>query len=210
MDTLKRSCFLKNIPADFRRQAFGFATYVLRGRMFRNNSFDIIDPSGAIAFRTQPPAIISSEISIFSCNGEELVACKNKCSFKDAYFSGVFTYKFVYIPTNETIGVLKGIRNNSPEDVEWKILDSQEIQTGHVTENSSSPKVRHGGKPMYDIMTGYIGDETVFSFVVNINSFRFEMSADFSMDGKELLDRNLGIALAGLFASIKRTSLNET
>ncbi|GEM_PF-5643027 len=201
---------MKDISADFKRQAFGFATYMLRVRLFRNNSFDIIDPSGNIVFRAKPPAIISSEISIFSSKGDELVACKNMCSVKDAYFSGVFTYEFKDILTSEIIGGLKGIRNKWPEGVEWQILDSQEMRTGNVTEDSSYPENRYGGKPMYDIMTGFIGDEKVFFFKVNINTFRFEMSADFSMDGSGALDRKLGIALAYLFASIKRTPPNDT
>lgn len=201
---------MKDISDDSKRQAFGFAAYMLRGRLFRNSSFDIIDPSGNIVFRAKSPPIISSEISIFSSKGDELVACKNKCSFKDAYFSGVFTYEFKDILTSEMIGGLKGIRNKSPEGVEWQILDSQKMRTGHVTQDSSPPTIRYGSKPMYDIMTGFIGDEIVFFFKVNINTFRFEMSADFSMDGKGMLDRRLGIALACLYASMKRSPKNDT
>jgi hypothetical protein len=201
---------MKDISGDFIRQVFSYASYKLRGRLFRNSSFDIIDPSGNIVLRSNPPAIISSEISIFSINGDELVACKNKCSFKDAYFSGVYTYEFQDILTSEIIGGLRGIRNKILEDVEWQLLDSQKNQTGHITEDSGPPDIRYFGKPMFDIMNGFIAGEKVFFFKVNINSFRFEMSADFSMDGKSMLDRKLGIALACLFASFKRTPKNDT
>jgi hypothetical protein len=192
-------------------QAFGFTTYLVRGRLFRKNSFDIIDPSGNIVLRANPPAIISSGKSIFSAQGDELVACQNMSTFKDAYFSGVFRYEFRESAASQIIGGLKGINTKkNPGKTEWQILDSQEMQIGHITEDSSPPEVRYGGKPMHDIMSGFIGNENVFLFKVNIHSFRSEMSVDFTMDGRGALDRKLGIALACLFAGIKRTPPNDT
>jgi len=133
---------VKDILPDFKRQAFGFTTYLLRGCLFRNNSFDIIDPTGNIVFLAKPPAIISSGKSIFSSQGDELIACQNTCSFKDTYFSGVFRYEFKDILTSQIIGGLKGISNKrNPEGVEWQILDSQEMPIGYVTEDSSAPEV---------------------------------------------------------------------
>lgn len=78
---------MKDISPDFKKQAFGSITYLLRGRLFRNNSFDIIDPSGNIVLQAKPPAMISNGIRIFSSQGDELVACQNTCSFKDAYYT---------------------------------------------------------------------------------------------------------------------------
>jgi hypothetical protein len=202
---------MKDISPNSEKQAFTFTTYLLRGRLFRSNSFDIMDPTGSIVLRAKPPTIISSDKSIFSSNGDELVACQNKCSLKEAYYSGVFKYEFKDILTSQTMGSLKGISNKgTPEYLNWIILDPQEIQIGHVMQEATHPEFRYGGKPMYDIMTGFIGGEKVFLFRVDINSFRFEMSADFSMDSRGALDRKLGLALACLFASMKRTPPNDT
>ncbi len=197
---------MNEMLVDFEKKKFDSTTYLLRGRLFPNSSFDIIDPCGNIVLRAKPPAIISSGKSIFSMQGAELVACLNKISFEDAYFSGVYRYEFKDILTSQIIGGLKGNRNKkSSEGVEWQILDPQMMQIGRIEQEATPPNVRYGGKPMNDIMIGFIGDEKVFLFKVNINTFRFEMSADFSMDGSGMLDRKLGIALAVLFASMKRT-----
>lgn len=123
--------------------AFGCTNYLVRGLLFRKNSFDIIDPSGNIVLRAKPPAIISSGKSIFSSQGDELIACQNMCSFKDACFSGVFRYEFKDIETSQIIGGLKGISNRTnPKKTEWQILDSQEMWIGWVTEDSSPPEIR--------------------------------------------------------------------
>ena len=202
---------MKEIIRNSKTQTFNPATYLLRGRLFRKSSFDIFDTSGNLSFRAKPPAIVSSRISIFSVQGDELVACLNKISFKDAYISGVYRYEVKDTLTSEVIGGLKGIRNTtSPESVEWQILNSQMIQIGRIEQEALPPNVRYSGKPMHNIMFGFMGDEKVFLFNININSFCFEMSADFSMDGSGLLDKNLGIALAVLFASMKRTPSNDT
>ena len=191
---------------DFDEKTFNSTNYLLRGRLFRTKAFDIIDPSDNIVLQAKPPAIISSGMSIFTRQGKEIVACQNKISFKDAYISGVYRYEFKDIPTNQIIGGLKGIRNKtSQEGVEWQILDPQMMEIGRIEQEATPPNVRYGDKPMNDIITGFIGNEKVCLFKVNINSFRFEILADFSMDGSGMLDRKVGVALAVLFASIKRT-----
>jgi hypothetical protein len=111
---------MKDISPNSEKQAFTFTTYLLRGRLFRSNSFDIMDPTGSIVLRAKPPTIISSDKSIFSSNGDELVACQNKCSLKEAYYSGVFKYEFKDILTSQTMGSLKGISNKgTPEYLNW-------------------------------------------------------------------------------------------
>lgn len=202
---------MKNISDDSESQAFSSTIYVIRGRMFRKNAFDIIDPSGKIILLAKPPAFISSGISIYTTEGEELIACQNKSSLKDAYISGAFIHEVKDCVTMSIMGDLMGLKNNnSPEGVEWQIRDPQKTPVGRITQEATAPEVRYGGKPMYDIMTGWIGDEKVFVFKVDINSFRFNMSADFSMDNCGLTDRRLGLALAVLFSCIKRTQSSAT
>lgn len=202
---------MKNIAPESESQPFSSTSYLFRGRLLRTNSFDIIDPSGNMVLRAKPPAIISSGRSLFSMKGDELVACQNKCSFKDACMSGVFRYEFKDILTGRMMGGLMGTSNKkSPDGVEWQILDPQEMKIGRIIQEATAPEIRYGNKPMYDIMNGFIGNENVFLFRVHINSSRFEMSADFSMDRSRALERKLGLALAYLFASMKRTPSNDT
>ncbi|MBN1663711.1 MAG: hypothetical protein JW943_08925 [Deltaproteobacteria bacterium] len=201
---------MKSISDDSESQAFSSTIYMIRGRMFRKNSFDIIDSSGKIVLLAKPPAMISNGISIYSIEGEELIACRSKSSLKDAYISDVFRYEAKDCVTTRIMGGLMGLKSNSPEGVEWQIVDPQKTQIGRITQEATQPEVRYGGKPIYDMMTGLIGDEKAFVFKVDINSFRFKMSADFSMDSRGALDRRLGLALVVLFSSMKRTQSDDT
>ncbi len=201
---------MKNIPDNCESEAFSSAVYTIHGRMFRKNSFDIIDSSGQIILLAKPPAVISSGISIYSIDGDELIACQNKCSIKDAYISGVFRYEVKDCVTTKIMGDLIGLKNDSPEGCEWQILDPRKTQIGRIAQEASPPAVRYGGKPTYDIMTGLIGGKKTFIFKIDINAFRFKMSADFSVDGSGMIDRKLGLALAVLFSFMKRTPSNAT
>jgi len=196
---------MKEITEDFERKAFNLKTYRLRGLLFHTQSFDIVDSTGDLVLKAKPPSIVGSGTSIFTRQGKEIVSCRNKISFKDAYISGIYRYEVIDIPASEYIGGLNGIRNKkSPEGVEWQILDPHMSQIGHIEEEITPPNVRFGGKPTYDVMTGFFRDKKAFIFKVNINSFRFQMSADFTMDGSGIFDRKLGLALAALFATMKR------
>jgi len=201
---------MKNISDDSAICAFSTTIYMIRGRLFRKNSFDIIDSSGKTVLLAKPPAIISSGISIYSINGEELIACQNKGSIKDAYISGVFRHEIKDCLTKRIMGDLIGLKNDSPEGAEWQIRSPQNIPIGRITQEATPPKARYGVKPIYDVMNGFTDDKKVFVFKVGINGFRFKMSADFSMDSSEAIDRRFGIALAVLFARMKRTQSNAT
>ena len=202
---------MKPPPVDIASKALDLRTYLFRGRPFRTRSFDILEPAGEIVLRAKPSGIISSGDSIYSSQGLELVSCRNTSSFKDAYISGVFRHEFKDTTSTLVMGGLAGSRNsNSPDGVEWFILDPLETRIGRVMQEATFPEVRRGGKPIYDVMTGWIGDDKVFAFKVDLNSHRFEMSVDFSMDGGGALDRKLGLALAVTFAGMKRTRSDET
>jgi hypothetical protein len=201
---------MNNTADDSESQTLSSTMYMIHGRMFRKNSFDIIDPSGRIILLAKPPAIIGSGISIYSNEGEELIAIQNKNSLKDAYISGVFRYEIRDRVAARIIGNLMGLKNNSPEGVAWQILDPQKTQIGRITQKATPPEVRYGGKPIYDTITGLIGEKKVFIFKVDINSFRFKMSADFSLDSSGVIDLRLGLALAVLFSFMKRTQSNTT
>lgn len=189
----------------------GGAVYQFRGRLLRSSSFDILDPAGALLFRARPPALVGSGISLFSPQGQELVACRNNCSFTGAYLAGRWEYAFMDIVTGRSIGGLRGERENSdPHRVRWQIVDPEGMKIGHVAEHASPPRVRFGGKPMRDVMTGFVGGVQVFSFTVDTGSLRFRMVADFSFEPGGVLDRLLGLALATIFAAMKRTVSNDT
>ena len=129
---------MKNISNDSESQEFSYTIYMIRGRMFRKNSFDIIDPSGKNILMAKPPAIFSSGISIYSIDGKEVIACQNKSSLKDAYISGIFKYEVKDCMTTMVMGDLMGLKNISPEGVEWQILDSQKTQIGRISQEATN------------------------------------------------------------------------
>lgn len=200
---------MQNISDNSEIQTFRATCYTIRGRLFAKNRFEIQNPSGETILVARPPAIISSEISLYSTDGKRLITCQNRNSMKDAYISGTFSYDVRDCATKKLMGGLVGLANDRPEGVAWQIYDPQRTRIGHITQEATPPEARYGGKPMYNLLNGFIGKEPAFVFSVDVNSFRFTMSANFSV-GTGAIDRRFGLALAVLFSWMKRTRSSET
>ena len=200
----------KGFIEDISSSQFKSSLYTFRAKLFRAKSFEIINDYQKVVLKTKPPKFISSDSSIFSTNGNELISCENTSSLKKVFISGVYSYEFKDILANQIIGGLKGCEDTKDtEYVRWQILDSHEKPIGYIKEQTTLPSVRYFGKPVYDVIDGYINDKNVFRLSVDLNSFQFRMYADFSMDNLGILDRKLGLAIAYHFAVMKRTPSND-
>lgn len=197
-------------PNDFWRHVYESDIYVLRGRLFRRGLFDIIDSLEQSVLYVKPRQILGNARGIFATKegNPELMYIQNVSGAKDVYLKGQATCEFRDSPTNELMGMLRTEGLLSESRVKTYILDPQGQTIGTVEERET-PGGRFGAKPMVDIYVGSMNSRQVFEFKVNINSFGFEMRADFYMDEQGELDRRLGLGLAVYFAGVARTPTSD-
>ena len=197
-------------PNDVWRDVYESKTYVIRGRLFRRGSFDIINSFERSALYVKPRRILGNAKGIFATKdgSPELVYIQDVSGAKDVYLKGQATCEFRDSLTNKLVGMLRTEGLTWGGGVKLSILDPQGLTIGTVEERES-PGARFGGKPMVDIYVGSMNSRQVFEFKVNIKSFGFEMRADFSMDEQGELDRRLGLGLAVFFAGVARTPSSD-
>lgn len=201
---------MSKAPNDFWRDVYESKTYVIRCRLFRRGSFDIIDSFERSVLCIKPRRILGNATGIFATKdgNPELMYIQDISGAKDVYLKGQATCEFRDSLTNELVGMLRTEGLGSGDAVQLYILDPQGLTIGRVEERESSGG-RCGGKPMVDIYVGSMNSRQVFDFKVNIKSFGFEMRADFSMDEQGELDRRLGLSLAVFFAGVARTHTGD-
>jgi hypothetical protein len=197
-------------PNDFWRDVYESNTYVLRGRLFRRGSFDIIDSLERSVLYVKPRRILGNAKGIFAIKdgNPEVMYVQDVSGAKDVYLKGRATCEFRDSPTNELMGMLRTEGLLLGGEVKSHVLDPQGQKIGTVEERAS-PGWRFGSKPGVDIYVGLMNSRKVFEFKVNIESFGFEMRADFSMDEQGELDRRLGLGLAVYFAGVARTPTSD-
>jgi hypothetical protein len=182
-------------------------SYLIRGRLLSRGSFDVVASSGRSVLYVKGPGIRTSATRIFSTGGnQELVRVDNTSGLKDVFLSGKSIFEIKDARTTEVVGILQGRINvglSRGGRMDWFILDPQGLEIGRIEERES-PNAGSSDNPRFDMILGSVNGSKVFEFKINRESFRFEMSVDFSMDIQNRLDRRLGLGIAVTLAGIDR------
>lgn len=179
--------------------------YMVRRKIFKlfGAAFHIYDSNGEIAFYSNQKAFkLKEDIRVYT--NEDMITevltikARNILDFSSAYD--------VFDPIkNEKVGALKRKGMKSIFKDEWIIMDTKDNEIGLIQEDNFALALirRFLTNWIPQKFKGSVSGEQVCIFKQNFNPFVLKINLDYSMDGKNLLDRRLGIASAILLCAIE-------
>ena len=185
---------------------FSHNKYLIRRKVFKvlGAAFHIYDPEGRLAFYSRMKAFkLKEDIRLFTDESMQTEVLTIKAR-QIIDFSAA--YDVVDSLTGEKAGALKRKGMKSIFRDEWIIMNEEDREKGLIKEDSAFLAfvrrfVINVIPQKYHIE---IDGEKVCELRQNINPFVMKIELDFSMDGKGLLDRRLGIAAAVLMCAIEQ------
>jgi len=184
---------------------FAQTRFMIRRKFFKlfGGAFHIYDEAGNLAFYSKMKAFkLKEDLRVFADEEmrEQLIIIKAR-----GIIDFGMTYDVTDGQTGERVGALrrKGLRSLLRD--QWLVLDTNDQEVGRIEEDSMALALvrRFLTNLIPQTFTGTVGDAKVLSFTQRFNPFIQKIDLDFSMDGRHLLDRRLGIAAAVLLCAIE-------
>lgn len=188
---------------------FRYPTYTIRRKVMKlvGGAFYVDEPSGAtVLYANQKGFKLKEDIRLYT--GEDMTRELITIQARSVLDFGA-TYDVWDAPTGQKLGALRraGLKSTFLKD-EWKILDAQDREIGKIQEESLALAlirrfIDYATLFLPQKYSGDINGRPVLQFKQSKNPFWIKISADFTMDNDNLLDRRLGIAAAILFSAIE-------
>ena len=184
---------------------FTGSTYTVRKKVFKifGGAFHVYGPNGEVILYSKQKAFkLKEDIRMYT--GEDMqteVLCIQACSILD--FSSA--YDVVDATTGEKVGALKRKGLKSILKDEWIIMDAQGNDIGLIQEDSTVLALirRFLTNLIPQGFSVTVNGQPIGKYTQNFNPFVKKITADFSGDPENVLDRRLGIAGAVLLCAIE-------
>lgn len=184
---------------------FGQSRYLIRRKFFKifGGAFHIYDPAGNVVFYSKMKAFkLKEDLRLFT--GEDMQQEVLTIKARSILDFGA-TYDVTDSATGRKLGALrrKGLKSLLRD--EWLILDENDREVGHITEDSLALALvrRLLTNLVPQTFKGTMDGAPVLSFRQHFNPFIQKIDLDYSEDTGGRLDRRMGIAAAVLLCAIE-------